>query len=67
MSRLHFLHHRAMSRNITALLLAAASYEQPRGANAWKARDAAPIEDREAQFDIEGIPCWRDPFAGRPA
>ena len=65
MSRLSLLHSRAMSRNINALLLAAASHDMPLGANAWRSRHGGEVEDREAQFDVDGIPCWRDPNARR--
>lgn len=66
MNRLHLLHSRAMGRNLAVLTLVAAAYEQPGGDNAARSRHMAAVEDREAQFDIEGVPCWRDAHARRP-
>lgn len=61
------MHAAAMGRNVRALVLSCESHEVAEGDNARRARDAEAWQSREAQFDIEGAICWRDPHARRCA
>jgi hypothetical protein len=67
MTRLRNQQIAAMDRNREALMQACIAHEPLQGDNALRARRILANEDSEAQFDIEGSICWRDPHAARCA
>jgi hypothetical protein len=54
-----------MGRNVKVLMLDAVASERIEGDNADRSRLSDHCQSREAQFDVEGAICWRDPGAAR--